>query len=61
MTQRDFFHDGMRELQDRYDGRRVADAIAGARVHTEFNEADRALVAASAFFFLATAHGDHAR
>ena len=58
MTQRDFFHDGMRELQDRFDGRRVADAIAGARVHTEFNEADRALVAASAFFFLATAHGD---
>lgn len=59
MTERPFFHDGMRELQDRYDGRRVADAIAGHRVHSEFNEADRALIAASPFFFLATAHGDH--
>ena len=59
MTERPFFHDGMRELQDRYDGRRVADAIAGHRVHREFNEADRALIAASPFFFLATAHGDH--
>lgn len=59
MSDRPFFHDGMRELQDRYDGRRVADAIAGARVHTEFWEAERELIASSAFFFLATAHDGH--
>jgi uncharacterized protein len=59
MTARPFFHDGMRELQDRYDGRRVADAIADRRVHAEFDDADRALIAASPFFFLATAHDGH--
>lgn len=59
MTQRSFFHDGMRQLQDRYDGRRLADAIANARVHAAFHDDDRALIAASPFFFLATAHGPH--
>lgn len=59
MNERPFFHDGMRELQDRFDGRRVADAIAHRRVHAEFDEADRALISASPFFFLATAHDGH--
>jgi predicted pyridoxine 5'-phosphate oxidase superfamily flavin-nucleotide-binding protein len=59
MTDRQFFHDGMRELQDRYDGRRIADAIADSRVHTAFWDAERALIAASPFFFLATAHDGH--
>ena len=49
----------MRELQDRYDGRRVADAIADARVHSEFWEAEREMIASSAFFFLDTAHAGH--
>ena len=59
MTERPFFHDGMRQLQDRYDGRRVADAIADNRVHAEFWDSERALIAASPFFFLATAHAGH--
>ena len=27
MWERPFFHEGMRDFQDRYDGRRVAEAI----------------------------------
>lgn len=59
MPDRPFFHDGMRELQDRYDGRRLANALAEHRLHAEFHAADRAMIAASAYFFLATAHGGH--
>ena len=33
-----FYHDGMRELQDRFDGRRVADGIEKHRLHFEFWE-----------------------
>ena len=31
-----FYHDGMRELQDRFDGRRVADVLEKHRLHFEF-------------------------
>jgi hypothetical protein len=33
-----FYHDGMRELQDRFDGRRVADGLEKHRLHFEFWE-----------------------
>ena len=36
-----FYHDGMRELQDRFDGRRVADGLEKHRLHFEFWEQDR--------------------
>jgi hypothetical protein len=36
MWDRPFFHEGMRDFQDRYDGRRVAEAIEGKRKHYEF-------------------------
>ncbi len=42
-------------LQDRYEGREVADRLAEHRVHSQFEEVDRTLIEASAFFFLATA------
>lgn len=51
----EFYHEGMRSLQDRYEGREVADRIQDHRVHGEFEDADRALVESAAFFFLATA------
>ena len=41
MAPRDFYHDGMRVLQDRFDGRRVADAIAKHRRRAEFWDEDR--------------------
>ena len=52
------FHDGHRVLQDRFDGRRVADALEKHRRLPEFGEEQRALIEGSSFFFLATAHGD---
>ncbi len=53
-----FYHDGMRELQDRFDGRRVADGLEKNRVHGEFWEQDRKLIEAASFFFIATAYGE---
>jgi predicted pyridoxine 5'-phosphate oxidase superfamily flavin-nucleotide-binding protein len=54
-----FYHEGMRALQDRFDGRRVADALSARRRHYEFWQQDRALIAAAPFFFIATAYGDN--
>ena len=48
------FHDGMRELQDRYGGRKVADRIEEHRKHYTFTEQDISLIESSPFFFLAT-------
>jgi predicted pyridoxine 5'-phosphate oxidase superfamily flavin-nucleotide-binding protein len=52
------FHDGMRALQDRFDGRRVADALEKHRRLAEFGPDQVAEIESAAFFFLATAHGD---
>lgn len=50
----DFYHAGMRELQDRYEGRAVPDRLAANRMRTEFTEADREFIETSPFFFLAS-------
>ena len=52
------FHDGHRALQDRFDGRRVADALEKHRRLAAFGPEQVALIEGAAFFFLATAHGD---
>ena len=49
------FHDGNRALQDRYDGRRVADTLEARRRAAAFEPAHAALIEAAPFFFLATA------
>lgn len=54
-----FYHDGMREWQDRFDGRRVADALADHRRRYDFWDADRALIETTPFFFIATSYGEH--
>jgi predicted pyridoxine 5'-phosphate oxidase superfamily flavin-nucleotide-binding protein len=54
-----FYHDGMRELQDHFDGRRVADALEANRLHRAFWEEERALITSTPFFFVASAFGDH--
>ena len=54
----DFFHDGMRELQDRYEGRAVPDRLAANRMRKAFNESDREFIETSPFFFLATSTPD---
>lgn len=53
-----FYHDGMRALQDRYEGRAVADRLATHRMHTQFTDDDRQMIDTAPFFFLATAAGD---
>jgi uncharacterized protein len=55
----DMFHEGNRELQDRYDGRRLADSLERNRRHANFTEADRKFIESAPFFFLATAHGEN--
>ncbi|MEM7188469.1 MAG: pyridoxamine 5'-phosphate oxidase family protein [Pseudomonadota bacterium] len=50
------FHAGHRTLQDRFDGRRIADALERHRRLAELGPDQIELIESSAFFFLATAH-----
>jgi uncharacterized protein len=52
------YHDGSRELQDRFDTRRLADRLAEVKVHDRFTPEDRAFVERMDMFFLATADAD---
>jgi predicted pyridoxine 5'-phosphate oxidase superfamily flavin-nucleotide-binding protein len=56
---RPFFHEGMRELQDEFDGRRVAEAIERHRKHYSFWDDERAWIETAQFFFIASAFGDY--
>ncbi|MFC7476087.1 pyridoxamine 5'-phosphate oxidase family protein [Dankookia sp. GCM10030260] len=49
------FHAGNRALQDRHDGRRVADTLEARRRAATFEPAHVGLIEAAPFFFLATA------
>jgi len=49
------FHEGNRALQDRFDGRRVADALEANRRVSVFLPEHVAMIEAAPFFFLATA------
>ena len=49
------YHERMRELQDRFDARRLADRLAEQLSHTAFTEEDRAFIESRMMFFLATA------
>jgi predicted pyridoxine 5'-phosphate oxidase superfamily flavin-nucleotide-binding protein len=53
------YHAGNRQLQDRFDSRRIADRLAQVTVHDSFTDGDRDFVSRCAMFFLATAdeHG----
>jgi predicted pyridoxine 5'-phosphate oxidase superfamily flavin-nucleotide-binding protein len=54
----EMYHDGNRELQDRFDTRRLADRIEDVLVHDTFTEHDRAFIETRDMFFLATADED---
>jgi predicted pyridoxine 5'-phosphate oxidase superfamily flavin-nucleotide-binding protein len=49
------YHDGSRDLQDRFDTRRLADQLAERFGRTAFTPEDKAFVESRAMFFLATA------
>lgn len=48
------YADASRNLQDRFDTRRLADRLAEVKVHHEFTDADRSFIQAQDMFFLAT-------
>ncbi len=52
------FHDGSRELQDRFDTRALADRIDGLLVSDTISDGDRAFIEARDMFFLATADAE---
>jgi predicted pyridoxine 5'-phosphate oxidase superfamily flavin-nucleotide-binding protein len=52
------YHEGSRELQDRFDSRRIADRLEQVTVHREFTADDAAFVERCSMFFMATADAD---
>jgi len=52
------YHQGQRELQDRFASRALADRLEEKLRRERFTDADKAFVEESAFFFLATADGE---
>lgn len=52
------YHEGNREMQDRFDSRRIADRLEQVTVHSQLSDGDISFVEASAMFFLATADAD---
>jgi predicted pyridoxine 5'-phosphate oxidase superfamily flavin-nucleotide-binding protein len=52
------YHAGMRELQDRFDSRRIADRLEQHLLRAKFTEEDRAFIGKMPMFFLATADAD---
>jgi uncharacterized protein len=49
------YHEGSRELQDRFDSRRLADRLEDVKVREVIDEADRAFIEGMDMLFLATA------
>jgi predicted pyridoxine 5'-phosphate oxidase superfamily flavin-nucleotide-binding protein len=52
------YHDASRELQDRFDTRRLADRIDERIVRTTIDDDDRAFIEAADMFFIATADAE---
>jgi uncharacterized protein len=52
------YHQGNRELQDRFDTRRLADRLEDLKVVDRIDDRDRAFIEARDMFFLATADAD---
>ena len=55
---RPMYHEQSRALQDRFDSRRLADALAGKLLRVRFSDEDRAFIAQQRLFFLATADAE---
>jgi uncharacterized protein len=52
------FHYGNRQLQDRFDSRRISDRLEEKLTRTTFSSDDKAFIEGAAYFFLATADSD---
>ncbi len=55
MADNSMYHDGMRQLQDMRETRRLADRLEQTIVHTAFTDEDREFIERCAMFFVATA------
>ena len=58
MNETPAYHAGMRELQERFDTRRLADRLEEKLAREAFSEEDRELIESREFFFLATADAE---
>ena len=52
------YHEGNRQLQDRFDSRRISDRLEERLTHKEFTADDKAFIETLPYFFLATADAD---
>jgi predicted pyridoxine 5'-phosphate oxidase superfamily flavin-nucleotide-binding protein len=52
------YHEGSRQLQDRFATRKLADRLVEVVAHTAFTDADRAFIESRPLFFLATADAE---
>ena len=52
------YHEGSRQLQDRFETRRLADRLVEVVVHDAFTDDDRAFIESRPLFFLATADAE---
>lgn len=52
---RAMYHEGARELQDRFATRKLADRLVEVLAHDSFTEADRTFIESRSMFFLSTA------
>jgi predicted pyridoxine 5'-phosphate oxidase superfamily flavin-nucleotide-binding protein len=52
------YHEGNRQLQDRFGSRRLADRLEEKLTRATFTEDDKAFIEGAAYFFLATADAD---
>jgi len=55
MTSSILYHEGNRELQDRFESRRIADRLEEKLTRTAFSEDDRQFIEGAVYFFMATA------
>ena len=58
MTDIPMYHEGSRDLQDRYATRRLADRLVEVVAHTAFTDKDREFIESRPMFFLATADAE---
>ena len=58
MASNAMYHEGSRQLQDRFETRRLADRLVEVTVHGAFTDADRAFIESRPLFFLATADAE---
>src|ERR1051325_3391387 len=52
------YHDGNRQLQDRFDSRRISDRLEEKLTRTIFTADDKAFIESCAYFFIATADAE---